>query len=387
MTGGGGGFDQRVGMILRRGRQRGFVTSSEMMADLDGLEDSQAEAEKRWDELMSRLAEEGIAVIEEVEEVEERIGRSASGRSSPVSDPVSLYLKEIGRYPLLKPEQEVELAVQIESGVLAREGLRAEGLSRAERRKLAGRVAQGEKAYNTLVESNLRLVVSIARKTFGSLNGATLLDLVQEGNMGLMKAAERFDHRRGFRFSTYAVWWIRQPMIKMYAEQSRAIRLPAHLAALIPVLNETKRELTQQQGRPPTNAELAARLELDPTQVERMVRITQRPVSLQAPVGSEEEGTTVGDLVQDRTAQDPFDAATLAFLQTHLAHVLKNLRGREQEILRLRFGLEDGRVWTLRELSRRFRVTKERIRQTERKALSKIRHQRFTSGLLEFLED
>ncbi|MCQ3803399.1 MAG: sigma-70 family RNA polymerase sigma factor [bacterium] len=387
MTRGGEGFDQRVGMIVRRGRQRGFVTTSELMADLDSLDDAAADEGKRWEDLMARLGEEGIEVIEEVAEVEKQLGRQGSGRSSKLSNPVSLYLKEIGRYPLLKPEQEVELAVQIESGVLAREALQREGLSRRDRREMRRRVARGEKAYNTLVESNLRLVVSIARKTFGSMNGATLLDLIQEGNMGLMKAAERFDHRRGFRFSTYAGWWIRQPMIKMFAEQSRAIRLPAHLAAMVPVLKETQRELTQQEGRPPTNAELAARLEIDPAQVERMVRITQRTVSLQDPVGSEEDGTTVGDMVEDLTAQDPFDAATLAFLQRHLAHVLKNLRGREQEILRLRFGLEDGRVWTLGELSRKFRVTKERIRQMERKALSKIRHQRLTRSLMEYLED
>lgn len=387
MSSEGGDFDRRVRLILRRGRQRGFVTSSELMADLDGLEGGSSQQEKSWDYLMGRLAEEGIAVIEEVEEVQKRLRRPGSGKSSPLSNPVSLYLKEIGRYPLLKPEQEVELAVQIEHGVRAKESLREEGLSSKERRELAGRVKQGETAYNKLVESNLRLVVAMARKTFGSMNGATLLDLIQEGNMGLMKAAERFDHRRGFRFSTYAAWWIRQPMIKMYAEQSRAIRLPAHLSAMIPVLNETTRELTQQKGRPPTTSELADRLELNPSQVERMLRISQRPVSLQAPVGSEEDGTTVGDLVQDRTAQDPFDAATLAFLQRHLAHALKNLRGREQDILRLRFGLEDGRVWTLAELSRRFRVTKERIRQMERKALSKIRHQRLTTDLLEYLED
>ena len=387
MTRGGEGFDQRVGMIVRRGRQRGFVTTSELMADLDSLDDAAADEGKRWEDLMARLGDEGIEVIEEVAEVEERLGRQGSGRSSKLSNPVSLYLKEIGRYPLLKPEQEVELAVQIESGVLAREALQREGLSRRDRREMRMRVARGEKAYNTLVQSNLRLVVSIARKTFGSMNGATLLDLIQEGNMGLMKAAERFDHRRGFRFSTYAGWWIRQPMIKMFAEQSRAIRLPAHLAAMVPVLKETQRELTQQEGRPPTNSELAARLEIDPAQVERMVRITQRTVSLQDPVGSEEDGTTVGDMVEDLTAQDPFDAATLAFLQRHLAHVLKNLRGREQEILRLRFGLEDGRVWTLGELSRKFRVTKERIRQMERKALSKIRHQRLTRSLMEYLED
>ena len=380
-------FEERVKMILRRGRQRGFLTASELLADLDGLEDDRNGEEERWDQLMSRLAEEGVAVIEEVEEVEVLRQRRNTGGRSRVSDPVGLYMKEIGRYALLKPEQEVELAVQIENGERAREELEEQGLSAQRRRALTRRVKRGEEAYDMLVQSNLRLVVAIARKTFGSLNGATLLDLIQEGNMGLMKAAERFDHRRGFRFSTYAAWWIRQPMIKMYAEQSRAIRLPAHLSALIPVLNETRRELTQREGRPPTTRELAARLELDPAQVERMVRITQRPVSLQDPVGWEEDGTTVGDLVEDQSAQDPFDAATLAFLQRHLAHVLKNLRGREQEILRLRFGLEDGRVWTLGELSGRFRVTKERIRQMERKALSKIRHQRLTASLLEYLED
>lgn len=383
----GGDFEARVGMILRRGRQRGFLTASELMADLDGLDGDQAEDERRWDELIGRLVEEGIRVVEEVEEVGERRGRPLEEKSSKIADPVSLYLKEIGRYSLLQPEQEVELAVQIENGAQARERLKEQGLSAGQRRELAARAAKGERAYHSLVESNLRLVVAIARKTFGSMNGANLLDLIQEGNLGLMKAAERFDHRRGFRFSTYATWWIRQPMIRMFAEQSRAIRLPAHLAAMIPVLNEARREMTQQQGRPPTTGELASRLEIPSSRVEQMLRISQRAVSLQDPVGSEEDGTTVGDLVEDLTAEDPFDAATLAFLQKRLAFVLKNLRPREQEILRLRFGLEDGRVWTLGELSKRFRVTKERIRQMERKALSKLRHQRFTSGLMEFLED
>ena len=383
----GGSFDARVRMILLRGRQRGFLTTSELMADLDELGDDQAENERRWDDLMGRLSEEGIRVVEEVEEVGEWSERPESSSSSRISDPVSQYLKEIGRYTLLKPEQEVELAVQIEKGARAREKLGGKGLSTQERKDLRSRVEEGERAYNKLVESNLRLVVAIARKTFGSMNGALLLDLVQEGNLGLMKAAERFDHRRGFRFSTYASWWIRQPMIRMFAEQFRAIRLPAHLAALMPALNETRRELTQKLKRPPTTAELAARLEIKPAQVERMVRISQRPVSLQEPVGPEDDGATVGDMVQDNAAEDPFDAATLAFLQRYLAHVLKNLRPREQEILRLRFGLEDGQVWTLGELSRKFRVTKERIRQMERKALSKIRHHRFTSGLSEFLDD
>ena len=382
----GGVFEERVRTVLRRGRQRGFLTASELMADLDDLGADEVEEERRWESLMNRLAGEGIRVVEEVEEV------GAARATGPVpaarlSDPVSLYLKEIGRYPLLTPEQEVELAVQIEAGARAGDELGAKGLPAGERRALAERVEQGERAYNRMVESNLRLVVSIARRTFGSLNGANLLDLIQEGNMGLMKAVRRFDHRRGFRFSTYAGWWIRQPMIKMYVEQSRAVRLPAHLSGLVPLLREAQSELTQQNGRRPTTAELASRLELDPAVVERMLAATRRPVSLQQPVGSEEDGATVGDLVEDSTARDPFDAATLAFLQRHLAHVLKNLSSREQEILRLRFGLEDGRVWTLAELSRRFGVTKERIRQMERRALAKIRHQRLTTSLAEFLED
>lgn len=385
MTGVGGGFEAWMGSIVRRGRQRGFLTVSELMADLDELDEESQEEEGRWINLMNRLSEEGIRVVEEVQGVGERRDRPGSA-AGPPSDPVTQYLSEIGRYALLTPEQEVELAVQIESGVRAGEKLEEKGLSAGERRGLKRRVGRGERAYNSMVESNLRLVVSIARKTFGSMNGALLLDLIQEGNLGLMKAAERFDHRKGFRFSTYAVWWIRQPMIRMFAEQSRAIRVPAYLAALIPTLNDARRELTQDLGRRPTTAELAARLEVAPELVERMVRLSQRPISLQDPVGSEDDGTTVGDLVEDLNAEDPLDAATLAFLQRYLAHVLKNLRDREQEILRLRFGLEDGRVWTLGELSREFRVTKERIRQMERKALSKIRHHRFTIGLDEFLE-
>ena len=385
MSDGGGEFEERVRSVLDRGRQRGFLTASELIADLDDLDDDQDRSEQRWEELMNRLATEGIRVVEEVEEVAP--ARRGTAAASQVSDPVSLYLQEIGRYPLLTAEQEVELAVQIENGVRARERLDDEKLSSPERKEMAGRVEQGESAYRQMVESNLRLVVSVARRTFGSLKGANLLDLIQEGNMGLMKAARRFDHRRGFRFSTYAGWWIRQPMIKGFSEQSRAIRLPAHLGSLIPLLREAQSEFVQQEGRPPTSAELAARLDLKVIQVEQMLRVLQRPVSLQQPVGTEEGGATVGDLVKDASAQDPFDVATLAFLQRHLAHVLKNLRPREQEILRLRFGLEDGRVWTLRELSRRFGVTKERIRQMERKALSKIRHQRLTQGLLEYLED
>ncbi len=382
----GGGFEAWMGTILRRGRQRGFLTVSELMADLDEFDEESQEEEGRWINLMNRLSEEGIRVVEEVEDVGGRRDRPGSSPAEAPGDPVTQYLREIGRYALLTPEQEVELAVQIESGVRAGEKLEEKGLSAGERRDLKKRVEQGERAYNSMVESNLRLVVSIARKTFGSMNGALLLDLIQEGNLGLMKAAQRFDHRKGFRFSTYAVWWIRQPMIKMFSEQSRLIRVPAYLAALIPPLNDARRELTQKHGRPPTTAELAARLEVGPEVVERMVRLSQRPISLQDPVGSEDDGTTVGDLVEDLNAKDPLDAATLAFLQRYLAHVLKNLRDREQEILRLRFGLEDGRVWTLGELSRQFRVTKERIRQMERKALSKIRHHRFTIGLDEFLD-
>lgn len=382
----GGGFEAWTGSILRRGRQRGFLTVSELMADLDELDEEPEEDEERWINLMNRLSEEGIRVVEEVENVGGRRDRPGSPSAEAPGDPVSQYLREIGRYALLTPEQEVELAVQIEGGVRAREKLESRGLSAAERRDLKRRMKQGERAYNSMVESNLRLVVSVARKTFGSVNGALLLDLIQEGNLGLMKAAERFDHRKGFRFSTYAVWWIRQPMIKMFSEQSRVIKVPAYLAALIPPLNDARRELTQEHGRPPTTAELAVRLEVGPEVVERMTRLSQRPISLQDPVGSEDDGTTVGDLVEDLNAKDPLDAATLAFLQRYLAHVLKNLRDREQEILRLRFGLEDGRVWTLGELSRQFRVTKERIRQMERKALSKIRHHRFTIGLDEFLD-
>ncbi len=386
MTQRGEGFEERVATVLRRGRQRGFLTASELVADLDDLPGDQTENEGRWETLMRRLAEEGIRVVEEVEEVGPA-RRSAQETSGMPVDPVGMYLKEIGRYPLLTPEQEVELAVQIENGVRARDRLESDDLPPEERKAAARQVEQGETAYHQMVESNLRLVVSMARRTFGSLNGANLLDLIQEGNMGLMKAARKFDHRRGFRFSTYAGWWIRQPMIKLYADQSRAIRLPAHLSALVPRLREAQSELTQKKGRAPTTDELATRLDLDPAQVDRMLRFSQRPVSLQQPVGSEGEGATVGDLVEDSTAQDPFDVATLASLQRHLAHVLKNLRGREQEILRLRFGLEDGRVWTLAELSRKFRVTKERIRQMERRALSKIRYQRLGQGLLKFLED
>ena len=275
-----------------------------------------------------------------------------------VDDPVRMYLKEIGKVPLLSPDEEIELAKKIELG--------------------------DEEAKKKLAESNLRLVVSIAKRYAG--RGMQLLDLIQEGNLGLIKAVEKFDYRKGYKFSTYATWWIRQAITRAIADQARTIRIPVHMVETITRLVRTQRQLVQKLGREATPEELAKELDMPVERVREIMKISQDPVSLETPIG-EEEDSHLGDFIQDNNVEVPADAATYTLLHEQLMDVLSTLTEREQKVLRLRFGLDDGRPRTLEEVGRQFNVTRERIRQIEAKALRKLRHPSRSKILKDYLDE
>ena len=367
-----------VAGLIKRGKHRGFLTMAEVQQELEDAEASGEAFEEVADALRTqgiRLTEEGPGVTEEFVEV----------ASISVSDPVRLYLNEIGRYPLLTAQQEVELAMQMEAGRKAHDRLGAEeGLSDEDRSMLAHVAEVGEAAHKQLVQSNLRLVVALARRYVG--RGMGLLDLIQEGNVGLMRAVERFDYRRGFKFSTYATWWIRQAISRAIADQGRTIRMPIHVLDSVNKLTRAQRELTQQLGRAPTIEELADEMDLEAARVTELRRIAQDTVSLETPVGEDEDGT-LGDLVEDVDSEQPADAATFSSLQDQLARALEGLNDREREVLIMRFGLADGRMRTLEEVGAHFKVTRERIRQLETKALAKLRHPDKSQRLEGFLTD
>ena len=275
-----------------------------------------------------------------------------------VDDPVRMYLKEIGKVPLLSPDEEIELAKKIELG--------------------------DEEAKKKLAESNLRLVVSIAKRYAG--RGMQLLDLIQEGNLGLIKAVEKFDYRKGYKFSTYATWWIRQAITRAIADQARTIRIPVHMVETINRLVRTQRQLVQKLGREATPEELAKELDMPVERFREIMKISQDPVSLETPIG-EEEDSHLGDFIQDNNVEVPADAATYTLLHEQLMDVLSTLTEREQKVLRLRFGLDDGRPRTLEEVGRQFNVTRERIRQIEAKALRKLRHPSRSKILKDYLDE
>ena len=273
-------------------------------------------------------------------------------------DPVRMYLKEIGKVPLLTPDEEIELAKRMELG--------------------------DEEAKKTLAEANLRLVVSIAKRYVG--RGMQLLDLIQEGNLGLIKAVEKFDYRKGYKFSTYATWWIRQAITRAIADQARTIRIPVHMVETINRLVRTQRQLLQSLGREPSPEEIAKEMDLPVDRVREIMKISQDPVSLETPIG-EEEDSHLGDFIQDDHVEVPVDAATFTLLHEQLMEVLETLTDREQKVLRLRFGLDDGRPRTLEEVGKEFNVTRERIRQIEAKALRKLRHPSRSKKLKDYLDE
>jgi RNA polymerase primary sigma factor len=283
-----------------------------------------------------------------------------------------MYLQEIGRVPLLDTQQEVELSMHMEAGRRAAEKLSEAGedLAPEERIILERTRRQGDAAQRRLVEANLRLVVSIAKKYVG--RGMPLLDLVQEGNLGLMRAVEKFDYRKGFKFSTYASWWIRQAVTRALADQGRTIRVPVHMVETINKLAAVQRNLSQELGREPSIEEVASDLELEPSKVTELRRIAMDPLSLETPLG-EEDDSTLGDFVEDTEAEAPVTAASFKLLQEYLRIVLEELNERERQVLVMRFGLADGKIHTLEEVGRHFKVTRERIRQLETKALAKLR--------------
>jgi RNA polymerase primary sigma factor len=366
------------------GRSRGFVTNGDVTAAIDSAELSS----DALDGVVRVLADEGIEVLDAPieEETETKLlpdSDAETARRAGTSDLVRIYLREIGRVPLLTAEDEVDLAKSIEAGLYAEEKLNsAFTVSDADRGDLEWLSADGVRGKQRLIEANLRLVVSIAKRYIG--RGLVFLDLIQEGNLGLIRAVEKFDYTRGYKFSTYATWWIRQAITRAIADQARTIRVPVHMVETINKLARVQRQLHQELGREATVDELAAELGVEPERVAEIQRIAQEPVSLQSPIGEEE--SDLGDFIEDADAVVPIEAAAFIMLQDQLDRVLCELSEREQRIIQLRFGLSDGHPRTLEEVGREFGVTRERIRQIESKTLAKLRHPSRALLLREYLD-
>ena len=333
--------------------------------------------------------------VDDDEEIEvEKIDLSVPEGVS-IEDPVRMYLKEIGKVPLLSAEEEIDLAQKMEAGAVAKEKIailkkRQETASAEEEEEIEEEIKSlqkdlnaGDEAKKRLAEANLRLVVSIAKRYVG--RGMLFLDLIQEGNLGLIKAVEKFDYRKGYKFSTYATWWIRQAITRAIADQARTIRIPVHMVETINKLIRVSRQLLQELGREPSPEEIAAEMNMPVERVREILKISQEPVSLETPIG-EEEDSHLGDFIQDDNVPVPADAAAFTLLKEQLEEVLGTLTEREQKVLTLRFGLEDGRARTLEEVGKEFNVTRERIRQIEAKALRKLRHPSRSRKLKDFLE-
>lgn len=358
--------------MIEKGKKRGSLSYKEMMEKLSVFDQDSDQI----DEFFEYLSEQGVEVINDDDSDDDHDNRILSENEKDsndlddnfnladlsipgikINDPVRMYLKEIGRVPLLSAENEIELAKRIEQG--------------------------NEEAKRRLAEANLRLVVSIAKRYVG--RGMLFLDLIQEGNMGLIKAVEKFDYRKGYKFSTYATWWIRQAITRAIADQARTIRIPVHMVETINKLIRVSRQLLQDLGREPTPEEIASEMDLSTEKVREIMKIAQEPVSLETPIG-EEDDSHLGDFIEDQDALAPSDAAAYELLKEQLEDVLDTLTEREENVLRLRFGLDDGRTRTLEEVGKVFGVTRERIRQIEAKALRKLRHPSRSKRLKDFLE-
>lgn len=356
-------LEQAKDQLLEMGKKRGVLAYEEIA---DRLSNFVIESDQ-MDEFYEYLGEQGVEVIGESEEdpnmqqIAKEEEFNLNDLSVPlgikINDPVRMYLKEIGRVDLLSAAEEIDLATRIEKG--------------------------DEEAKRRLAEANLRLVVSIAKRYVG--RGMLFLDLIQEGNMGLIKAVEKFDYRKGFKFSTYATWWIRQAITRAIADQARTIRIPVHMVETINKLIRVQRQLLQDLGREPTPEEIGEEMELSPDKVRDILKIAQEPVSLETPIG-EEDDSHLGDFIEDQEAVSPSDHAAYELLKEQLEDVLDTLTDREENVLRLRFGLDDGRTRTLEEVGKVFGVTRERIRQIEAKALRKLRHPSRSKRLKDFLD-
>ncbi|HAX66301.1 MULTISPECIES: RNA polymerase sigma factor RpoD [Agathobacter] len=399
-------FQQKLIEILELGKKKKNMLEYQEIADF--FKDLNLDPEK-FEMVIDYLEQNGIDVLkisndddvdddiilDDEDEVEvEKIDLSVPEGVS-VEDPVRMYLKEIGKVPLLSADEEIELAQNMEDGAVATEKInvlkgRLDGASEEEKaeikeeiKTLQRDVDKGADAKKRLAEANLRLVVSIAKRYVG--RGMLFLDLIQEGNLGLIKAVEKFDYKKGYKFSTYATWWIRQAITRAIADQARTIRIPVHMVETINKLIRVSRQLLQELGREPSPEEIAKEMNMPVERVREILKISQEPVSLETPIG-EEEDSHLGDFIKDDNVPVPADAAAFTLLKEQLEEVLGTLTEREQKVLTLRFGLEDGRARTLEEVGKEFNVTRERIRQIEAKALRKLRHPSRSRKLKDYLE-
>lgn len=402
---------EKLAELIERGKKNGKLSSSELMDVLENLDLESDQMDKIYDTLenlgidtvgddyLPELADDIMPPLEELNEIEElpeeeMVDPNTLVDSFGIDDPVRMYLKEIGKVNLLTPDEEIQLAQDMGAGDAAKEQLeeleraRKNGeessISEEDEKELRRLVKRGEAAKQRLAEANLRLVVSIAKRYVG--RGMLFLDLIQEGNLGLIKAVEKFDYTKGYKFSTYATWWIRQAITRAIADQARTIRIPVHMVETINRLVRAQRQLLQTLGREPSPEEVAKEMELPVERVREIMKISQDPVSLETPIG-EEEDSHLGDFIQDDQVTVPADAATFTLLHEQLMEVLDTLTEREQKVLRLRFGLDDGRPRTLEEVGREFNVTRERIRQIEAKALRKLRHPSRSKKLKDYLDE
>jgi len=399
---------EKLRELLAKGKKKGKLDSSELMEVVDDLNLEGEQMDQLYDSLEALNidistgedlllpdlgdAEPAAEEIADVEE-EELVDPNSLVNNFSIDDPVRMYLKEIGKVPLLSPDEEIVLAQALTAGNIA-----TEKLADLEARREAGEptddvtaeqeaawrndLKEGEKAKQKLAEANLRLVVSIAKRYVG--RGMLFLDLIQEGNLGLIKAVEKFDYTKGFKFSTYATWWIRQAITRAIADQARTIRIPVHMVETINKVIRVSRQLLQELGHDPTPNEIAAEMNMPVEKVREILKIAQEPVSLETPIG-EEEDSHLGDFIPDEGASEPSEAASFTLLKEQLMDVLSTLTPREEKVLKLRFGIEDGRTRTLEEVGKEFNVTRERIRQIEAKALRKLRHPSRSKKLKDFL--
>ena len=378
--------------LLALGRQQGYITYDDLMEaipeaelNLEQLEDALSVLIEQGVEISDVEGPESVAeqVIEKEAVIVEPIREDADLTAIDIDDSISLYLKEIGRIPLLTAEQEVALSKRMEGGRTARRRLNKDGqLDIDERQELKAVIKDGKAAQEHLVKANSRLVVSVAKKYVG--RGVPFLDLIQEGNIGLIRAVKKFDYRRGYKFSTYATWWIRQAVTRAIADQGRTIRVPVHMYEQINRLARVSRSLVQELGRDPTTEEIAVELGISSKKVERIIKVSQRPLSLEMPVG-EEDDSFLGDFIEDSEAPSPTEQASQQLLREQIDDIFSSLTPREVRILQLRFGLVDGYAYTLEEVGKKFGVTRERIRQIEAQALGRLRHPSRSRKLRDFL--
>ena len=392
---------EKLAELIERGKKKGNLSSSELLDVLEDMELGGEQMDKIYDILenlgietvgedyIPELPDGAEPPVEDMEELseEEMVDPNSLIDSFGTDDPVRMYLKEIGKVNLLTSEEEIELAQAMNAGNAAQEQMdeltkAGEEIPDELRAELEKAIKKGERARQRLAEANLRLVVSIAKRYVG--RGMQFLDLIQEGNLGLIKAVEKFDYTKGYKFSTYATWWIRQAITRAIADQARTIRIPVHMVETINKVIRVNRQLLQELGHDPTAEETAEEMNMPVERVREILKIAQEPVSLETPIG-EEEDSHLGDFIPDEDASEPAEAASFTLLKEQLVEVLSTLTPREEKVLKLRFGIEDGRTRTLEEVGKEFNVTRERIRQIEAKALRKLRHPSRSKKLKDFL--